>query len=402
MNRIISILLINTITLINSSSAQDYDNINIKLFSSSTSNKSIITVRDGAYFLLYFDVFSKKTDTIAKISDYEKGEKTIYFKSSTKGIIVKTNTKNLGNYSSIYLKPESDTSTFIIKYDDSKARFYEGALLLKNSEDYLEILNNIDIERYVAGVVESEVGSKGNDEFYKVQAILVRTYALKNFNKFDEFGFNLTDDVRSQVFLSKSYFVKDNQIINAVNSTKGKVIIGNDGKLIEASFHANSGGKTVNSEDVWVSALPYLKAKDDPFSMLNKEDNIFWDVEINKKLYLKYFYDQTLKYNNNIELRKKILTFTQDERKVYFSYKDLNIPLKNIRKEFGLKSTYFSVTEGKDIVILSGKGYGHGVGLSQIGARNMGERGYNSQQIINYYYDNVKIVNFNNKQANVN
>jgi stage II sporulation protein D len=96
--------------------------------------------------------------------------------------------------------------------------------------------------------------------------------------------------------------------------------------------------------------------------------------------------DDSLQMNN-------ATSFTQSNgRSIYFVEKDLKIPLKIIRADFQLKSTYFSVEQKGEMVVFSGKGYGHGVGLCQEGAMRMAKLNYSYKDILKYYYKDVHLV----------
>ena len=94
---------------------------------------------------------------------------------------------------------------------------------------------------------------------------------------------------------------------------------------------------------------------------------------------------------NDLSLQKSILNFTQPSRKAYFEYKGRRLKLTKVRRQFNLRSTYFTVSESGNNVVLRGRGYGHGVGLSQDGAIEMSRRGYSYRQILGFYFDGVEL-----------
>ncbi|NJO91262.1 MAG: SpoIID/LytB domain-containing protein [Chloroflexia bacterium] len=170
------------------------------------------------------------------------------------------------NYNKSHNKPNSrKNSELNIKLITPKqdTRTYQGNLNVKVYNKQLEIINQIAMPDYLAGVVEAESGPNEVIEYYKNQAIICRTYALKNLEKHKNEGFHLCDGVHCQAYKGKS---TNNKIIpKAVTDTKDLVIVDNDNQLIEALFSANCGGQTNNSEDVWSSALPYLRSIADTF-----------------------------------------------------------------------------------------------------------------------------------------
>lgn len=356
----------------------------------------MLSAKNGTYFLIAQDTHGNSIDTITKLDSKDKNSGLLYLWMRSGKIVFKKNGIILGSYSNVNLEAASGNSTFTVRYSKQKERIYDGSLNIKTNNSIIQLINHVDMNSYVAGVVESEIGSRGNLEFYKVQAILVRTYALKNIDKFIDEGYNLTDDVRSQVYFSKSHYSNNSKIIKkAVLQTKDMIIVGENNSIIDPVFHANSGGQTVNASDVWNFEFPYLQSIKDPYSTQSKSASLSWKKEIPVDRYLQYFYKEAPKYRNNKSYRKAILSFKQTNRKANFKYKEVEISLKQIRTEFGLRSTYFNVSSNNKKVVLYGKGYGHGVGLSQIGAINMVKKGFTYSQIIKFYFKGVSIVDIN-------
>jgi stage II sporulation protein D len=237
-------------------------------------------------------------------------------------------------------------------------------------------------------VTEAEAGSRSTLEFYKVQAILARTFALAHINKHILEGFSLCDQVHCQAYYGKP---KDMSIYTAIEETKGKVVVDENLNLIIAAFHSNSGGQTANSEDVWGSYTNYLRSRVDSFS--NKMPNAYWERKMLTDDWLTYL---KLKHNYAIDkpnAKEAAVNFRQDYRKVYLECNNSKIPLKNIRTDLQLKSTFFSISEiSGDSIVFKGKGYGHGLGMCQEGAMKMCKLGYKYPDILNYYYKSIQII----------
>jgi stage II sporulation protein D len=178
--------------------------------------------------------------------------------------------------------------------------------------------------------------------------------------------------------------------MKAVTDTKGKVVVDDNLNLIDAAFHSNSGGQTANSEDVWGSRLPYLRSVNDTFS--TKMPNAKWERKMAKEDWLSYL---KLKHNYPIQdsnARWLALTFKQENRKPYLEANNVRVPLKNVRTDLQLKSTFFSVVSVGDSVIFKGRGFGHGVGMCQEGAMRMAKLGYKYPEVINFYYQKTQLI----------
>jgi stage II sporulation protein D len=313
----------------------------------------------------------------------------IEFKPSGDSVTAKSLERVLGTYKSVVLTAISAGSGLKLKCVNPTlaTRIYDDDIRIGSSNNQLILINHLDIEKYVAGVVEAESGTYAEEEFYKAQAILCRTYALANSTKHAPEGFNVCDQVHCQVFRGRT---KDPHVFFASHATKDLVAVDNDLKLISTTFSSNCGGQTVNSEDVWGKPNACLKSVRDTFCI--HMPHARWERHVSVEdwknyLQLKHQYpvNDSVSFSNSMNR-------PQNDRLIYMSDKGLRIPLKTIRADFQLKSTFFSVEQRNDSVIFKGKGYGHGVGLCQEGAMRMARLGYSYRSILNFYYRNITLI----------
>jgi stage II sporulation protein D len=302
---------------------------------------------------------------------------------------VKTFENIIGRYKKVKISSPDFIKAFRLKMilPDRKPRFYEDNLQVTTELGDLKCINEISLDNYIAGVVQAESGRRSFQEFYKVQAILARTFALSHLQKHVAESFNLCDHTHCQAYFGKT---TELDIMKAVTDTRGKVVVDDNLNLIDAAFHSNSGGQTANSEDVWGSKLSYLRSVNDTFS--TKMPNAKWERKMAKDDWLSYL---KLKHNYPIQdsnARWLALTFKQDNRKPYLEANNIRVPLKNVRTDLQLKSTFFSVISIGDTVIFKGKGFGHGVGMCQEGAMRMAKLGYKCPDVINFYYQKTQLV----------
>jgi stage II sporulation protein D len=267
-------------------------------------------------------------------------------------------------------------------------REYLGKIKASLSHGNIELINIIDLEQYIMGVVMSEAGPSVPDNFYKVQAIICRTYAIKNLDKHLSEGYNLCDDVHCQVYKGMHHWNENIEI--AVEVTEGLIITDPDTVPIIAAFHSNSGGETQGSEKVWLTPAPYLKAVLDPFSI--GQPNEKWEVVISTEEWLDYLKKNGFTIGKKIDYKR--FEFTPQHRTRYYQVGDKKLEFRKIREDWNLKSSFFSVVLKNDAFLLKGKGYGHGVGLSQEGAINMARKGYHYTEILNFYYHNIHIIDY--------
>lgn len=304
------------------------------------------------------------------------------------GIRLKTFEKDLGKFYNIKMIAKETDASFKIKsiIPQTKVRTYDGNVEISIGPDNSQFLlvNSVNMENYIAGVVESEGGRGSSAEYYKIQAILCRTYLLAHLNRHIQEGFEICDDVHCQAYGSKA---TDDDIVKAVLATKGQVVVDNNLNLITAAFHSNCGGETCNAEDVWSVSKSYLKSVKDTFC--TSQSQAHWQREIPLEDWKVY-----LQLKNSKDKNSTIITsFNQASgRAVFLQDKGLKIPLKNIRSDFKLKSTFFSIEQNGDSVKFRGRGYGHGVGLCQEGAMHMARLKYSYEYILHYYYKDVSLV----------
>lgn len=304
-------------------------------------------------------------------------------------IEIKTFENTIGKFKRIKISSPDPGKYFRFKpvLPDRKPRFYEDNLILETEAGNLKCINEVTLDKYISGVVQAESGKRSYHEFYKVQGILARTFALSHLQKHAAEGFNLCDYTHCQAFFGKT---TELEIMKAVNETKGKVVVDQNLDLIDAAFHSNSGGETANSEDVWGKKLPYLRSVNDTFSI--KMPNARWERKMSKEDWLTYL---QLKHNYPIQdsnARWVAITFKQDNRKPYLEANNVKVPLKNVRTDLQLKSTFFTIVPQGDTLIFKGRGFGHGVGMCQEGAMRMAKLGYKYTDVINFYYQNTQLI----------
>lgn len=139
----------------------------------------------------------------------------------------------------------------------AKKRWYRGEFIVRASNNNVTIINNINLEEYLRGVVPSEMPSKWNQEALKAQAIAARSYAIANLNKRLAKGYDLKDTPEDQAYGGASS--ETPQTNQACDETRG-IVITYDKKVIPAYYSASAGGKTTNSGNIWMKDLPYLRS----------------------------------------------------------------------------------------------------------------------------------------------
>ena len=247
---------------------------------------------------------------------------------------------------------------------------------------------SLELEDYVTGVVGAEMPALFSSEALKAQAVIARTYALKA----NSMGQVLSDNESTQSYKDNgelaslwggnysSYYSK---IKDAVNSTKG-VYLTYNGNYIEAVYHSTSNGITEDSSNVWGNSYPYLVSVESSYDNTNPSFSIsksFSYSDLSSKL--------GIGVNSSSEFN--ILGYTSGGRVSSISIDGNQFSGVSFRSMLGLRSADFDIVKNDDGVVITTRGYGHGVGMSQYGANGMGKAGYSYQDILLHYYPGVSL-----------
>jgi stage II sporulation protein D len=247
------------------------------------------------------------------------------------------------------------------------------------------MINRIDEKRYLAGVIEAETGAGRTPEFYKAIAVICRTYLYGHADRHASENFHLCDETHCQAYKGKCQHAA---IPKAVENTDGIVITGmNDTHPISATYHSNCGGETESAKNAWQTNVPYLSPVADPYC--TTLTNAQWKKTVSIDDWIGYLMKNGFKPNPQVVTD---FSFRQKTRQPDYKVNDFVLPFKQIRNDWNLRSTFFSISVEDGNVLLNGRGYGHGVGLCQEGAMEMGRRGYKYEEIIRFYYKNVRLV----------
>lgn len=362
------------------------------------------------------------------------------------------------------LVPQDRQKLNIVNFSNT---MYRDTLRFINENEGIRVINELNIEKYLYGVVGPEMGTSAEFEALKAQAVVSRSYALASLNPRNVF--DVTNNITTQVYRGYSAEVLPggDKAIKAVDDTAGEVIYYED-TLVQAFYHANAGGYTASSENVWQNPLPYLKATPSPYDIYAfnyphqsggwPANTYKWEKTISiieaQEMIEKYYQNSTnLSIGSLLNLSTRqldqktkgtTLCGRVTELDVYGTAGAGTIVKDQIRNIFGLRSTKFEIKIDSEVYVKSGDnmvvqmnsvnglkaigkdksindvngansyisvknkfntkqipknfseitfngyGHGHGVGMSQWGARGMAANGYNYLEIIEHYYNQGK------------
>ncbi len=327
----------------------------------------------------------------------------------------------------IYIHEDASLSLILTPADNGTVLIgnteYHGAARFLRTDAGLTVINDVDIEDYLKGVVPGEMPSSWPTEALKAQAVCARNYAMTNWNKFQQYGFNLDDSTQSQVY--SGIKAETPQTNKAVEETEGIYLKYND-QYANTFFFSSSGGHTENSENVWSAALPYLVGVEDPYDTSREWTVPYTPDEIEEKL-------AGIGVNIGDVTDLEVIETSPSGRiidlKIVGTDGIYHLKKEKSRSLFNLRSNLFTIAkkgatpEPVSVVtakgleersisqpiltstglipvdvgipteyIMTGTGYGHGVGMSQYGAKGMAEQGYNYEQILKHYFTGTILI----------
>lgn len=266
-------------------------------------------------------------------------------------------------------------------------KLYRGMLCLKPANaagTLINVINYLDIEDYLLSVVPSEMPSGWPIEALKAQVVAARSYAYANLDKHGTEGYDLKDNTEDQVY---SGVKSEAEATNLAVASTEDIVLKYDGKPICAYFHSASGGHTDEAESVWSKSLPYLKAVMD---YDDSSPHFAWSRKYSVDELEAKLAPQTGQLLSLVVVSRSpsqrvgsVLAVGTDNAKVLSG--------ETLRRLLKLPSTNFNVFPALGSYVFCGRGFGHGLGLSQWGAKGLAEQGYNAAQILTYYYKDIVV-----------
>lgn len=353
------------------------------------------------------------------------GLKEVYLKYAGEVIKVTANGKNIkltGKGQSVEMESREFSNedgscvSFAADTKSLQKACYPGSVLFRASNGKVDAINSVDVEEYLRGVIPYEIGKldSGRIEALKAQAVAARTYAYKHYNSREAQGFDVYADTKDQVYkgLEGATPLTD----AAVKATAGVTMMYN-GEFIIAYYHSTCGGVTETLATWNRPNLPYLQSKTDlrqdgtPFcneSSYMKWERRFTDKEI-ADLFKKNLSESKAKFVGTSSKDFKIVKEISIKNKLP-SGRISTLAVKTDKGGFEvltdrtrwlfkkanmiLPSSFFEVKhEGKEWIV-TGTGFGHGVGMCQMGVRARAQAGQSYQEILTHYYPGITLEKF--------
>lgn len=267
-------------------------------------------------------------------------------------------------------------------------RRYRGAIQLSAVGDQVEVVNVLDIEAYLRGVVPSEMSASWPLEALKAQAVAARSYTLVSLDPAGRYDLCATDEC--QVY--RGVEAEQPRTDEAIAATAG-VVVTYQGATARTYYHSDSGGAIASSQEVWGAAIPYLLARQD---VQSSTPHRAWTVRLDPQAISASLAAagvgvgtvdglRVVKVSESGRVASLEVTGSSGSRVLS------GLQLRTLARGWGLKSMRFNVQGG---LSAKGDGWGHGVGMSQYGARALAQSGYDYGRILAYYYPSTSLTRF--------
>jgi stage II sporulation protein D len=266
-------------------------------------------------------------------------------------------------------------------------RSYRGAVEVRRAAGgKLIVVNDLDIEEYLKGVIPAEVPFDWEEEALKAQAVASRSYALYQKREAGRLPYDIRATVDSQVYLGMR--AERERSTRAVEATAGIVVL-YAGEIIPAFYHSSCGGHTEDASVLWGLDEPYLKGVDCDCQEISRYG--IWEKRFTAASVARALRRQGYPIRDIGSVAIGEMTAAGRVKNVVFGQADrrTSVPAETLRAALGysqVPSIFFEPELIGGEIVLSGRGLGHGVGLCQWGARFLAQKGFDFTSILAYYY----------------
>ena len=272
--------------------------------------------------------------------------------------------------------------------------YRDVVLIYKNSKGSLDVINRLELDDYLKGVIPFEGNPAWAIEALKAQAVASRTFALTKIIARRSEEYDVTAGVMSQVYAGKQ--IEDKKTDEAVDATRGEVLLYN-GKLFPAYYHSTCGGATTAADLVWrVKPLPPLGGVECKFCQ--KSPHYKWEAKVTPAEIKQKLAKEGMPVSEVLGIRTDKIDKTGRAHKfvIQSTWAEKSVDADAFRvwiDPMRLKSNLIMRigTNDAGAFVFKGKGWGHGVGMCQYGMKYLGELGYGYREILDLYYPGAQI-----------
>ena len=271
------------------------------------------------------------------------------------------------------------------------SRTVRGQIAVTVETGRIQVLNRIGLEDYVASTVGGEMSSSWPSEALRAQAVAARTYVMHQVDRRRGSAWDVRATTMSQVYRGVAAETKETR--SAARATAGEVLT-YAGAPILAVFHSTAGGRTATAGEVWGEDLPYLRVVE-----VEDEDaapHTYWRTVFEKQALRDIFESAGVSVGQlrGLTIEGRTASGRVERLVVHGSDGEVVISGRELRTllgGMGLRSTLFEIRESSEGFAFVGSGYGHGVGMSQWGARAMARQGASYKRILGRFYPGTRL-----------
>jgi stage II sporulation protein D len=318
-------------------------------------------------------------DAVYKVYIQQGNKQEIRYDYKTFTAKFKDNTVEFGSDAAFFeVILEAFGTTDALKYNLKKT----NKVQIKKKGSALEVILKLPLEEYLSVVVGSEIPSSWPTEALKAQAVTARTYLLNQLEFSADSDYDVASSVADQRFNGTEKISE--RSVSAVKSTKNQVIIDKYGLLAKVFYSSSHGGFISAPEFTWkLAAKHYLISKsaypeDGPFNSWQRK---FSYDELNDLVGISFFDIEEI-----LPVASDYLLISKDAKKTKLLIGE------ELRHKLSLPSSSFAPHKDGDKWIFAGRGFGHGIGMSQYGAKAMANNASNYAEIIGFYYPQTRII----------
>ena len=303
--------------------------------------------------------------------------------ATAKNLVIASEPDLLSSSLNILFKCKGDKQcVFTVKeYHGDKNNFakFRGDLIIKSEKKCFAVINQLGLEEYLRGVVPGEMPVSWPLEALKAQAVAARTYTIKNIGRRRALGYDLKASVADQMY--KGIGAEDSKTNKAISETQGEYLKDKQGLPVEAYYSSHAGLFTASPEDGWgLSPKHYL------VQVKEAGSDYKWEIKLS-------VFDLSQKLTDLGVGDIKAVTLIERapegraKRVLVSGVKGKRLLTgEEFRHKLGLKSTMFSLSYTPSSLDIEGYGFGHGIGMSQHGAKQLAQTGKGYREILAWYY----------------
>lgn len=391
--------MLSMVTLtVSARAAEDILRVGLRWGESALCSAQLQNVRGSGFRLGWFDETDRTFHELARVNEKKlrvsrRGSRAEVASASTGKILFRFDLSDAG----LGIQPDGGGEKAVTRFDGET--WYGGFEFRPDSGGTISVINVVELEDYVKGVLPYEMSPDWPLEALKAQAVCARTYARLPSRHCEESNFDVCNTTDCQVYRGTG--LASDLTDRAVEETAGVAAM-YGGKYAETYFCSSNGGASESPENVWSGAVPYLVEKEDPYEGTTDIPDYDYTVTYTYSQLSKLLRDKG--YSIGTVCGARVSRTTPAGNALEITIRDtagrsVKLERQDCRWVLGAKSMRFTISAGASRqsasggsdVTITGTGWGHGIGMSQYGAKAMAELGKTYEEILDFYFTGITL-----------